>query len=470
MAFTYPSQYDSSQLLLTLIGTFWANEHEDPVVRSYAKARGKAELQSAVNFKELEASAGRHTVPLFHRVRLAPHRILQSERQLATLGDETNLSLWAAPDGLVYVPAIANRPTDQTVLLIHNIDFKMVVDDGIYFVDDPFLNPLFEQTPILDETGEEVDSEITVWLIQADFDQTIAFEQFGYAVNFSLPSAEYRAQERDALNEYLDAVVGGSTRGQIERSLSIFTGLPLANVDGEVVEVISYDAVSRLVITDRSVYRVPFPLDTVPVNILVSVGDELRAGQAICDALRLYDLNRGIDTASVTFNELPALTLSPKFTDPTISGDLTFENVDLPVVVTTDLGFTRIDLALTGAAGDVDQFWDLVHARGIASGTTLAMYLNTGNPDVQPIAANLPATLNPFRILTDWVFRYNAVLVLLKSPVIPDSAPGLLDNLDALRMLRRIIPPNQMVLVLDVTEYDSLGVPITYTTTNLSDP
>lgn len=344
---------------------------------------------------------------------------------------------------MVVSSTLSTTPDNAAVCLFEKIDYDL--DAGmIVFRTDPFLNPAIPQTPIYDSSGNITDWQIDMWFFRPQFDLGLMDEQYGYAINFQLGGQV----GKDLLNVYFDAIVSGTAKEQAERAISLLTGIPLAYED-EVVQLITADSTSQIVATDNYVYRVPFG-----AAILVTVGQSIVAGQAICDALQFFDCNRGIVP---TADQCPGVTLGPGMIDLSIAGPLTFQNESLPVIVTTDMSYTKIELALDGDPGDVDDFWDLAHTRGIAAGDTLAELLDTRTIKVgQPTAANLPANLNPLELVVQNILRYSGRLCVTKSPLFPATAPGI----DQGTFLRKIIPPNELLLIVDITG------PGVFTTTN----
>jgi hypothetical protein len=443
MAYTYPTEYDSADGLLALLGEFWESLHQDATVLYYAGARGQAELQAVNNFDELQLCASRVQMPVFHVTKFFPLTIAQSTGQP---GPFIGSRQWPGPSDLAMTSLLAECPVNTVVALVDAIDYDIDSDFNVVFRTDPFLNPRIPQIPVYNANGDVIDTQIQLWFSRPQFDNDIPNEQYGYAINFQLPASQ---TAKDLINEYLDAVVSGTAKEQVERAISLLVGIPLVFNDNEVVEVITSDATSNLIMTDRSVYRTPFGSVT-----LVAVNDVVMSGQALCDALQFFDCNRGqVPTAA----QCPGVVLDPGLTDLTIPGPLIFQNTSLPVIVTTSLAKTKIELALGGAPADVAQFWTIAHLRGIALGDTLAELMDTRLVQIgQPAAVNLPATLNPLQLLTQNILRYSGRLCVTKSPLFPSSTPGIAQG----TFLRRIIPPNELVLIVDVT------APGVFTTTN----
>jgi len=228
MAYSYPSQYEDKNKLLYFMGPFWSALHVDAVVHSYIFGRGQMELQMVNDFTELVNCAGRQTMPLYHTVHVQPYKLLESDKEI----QDDNSVAWPAPDKLVDA-IITEKIQDAAVCLLNHIDFR--VEDGlVIFREDPFLNTTVEQEEIL-LGGEVIDIQVTLWLNEARFDQSIPEEQFGYAIGLKLPTSQ---NYKDLINAFLDAVVSGTAKEQIERAISLLVGIPLILSDDETVELL----------------------------------------------------------------------------------------------------------------------------------------------------------------------------------------------------------------------------------------
>jgi hypothetical protein len=173
----------------------------------------------------------------------------------------------------------------------------------------------------------------------------------------------------------------------------------------------------------------------------VTPGRIVAAGDALVDTVEVHELNAGVVPAGIT-----TLAIGPGLLAPGYYGDLGFSAAPVPLEVAAGPGrFTKVRFALGGFPADVDRFWDEVHARGVARGQTLAHLLDVrDDPQDEPTAASLPATISPLEFLVENLLRGQTLLVRIRTGGLGPDALGL----GSLRLLRRIVPPHVALLVL----------------------
>jgi hypothetical protein len=218
--------------------------------------------------------------------------------------------------------------------------------------------------------------------------------------------------------------------------------------ESETVSEVSSDGLHTLVLTDRNVYRVS-PESTV----IVAAGDKLEAGDPVCNAVLLYEFNRGQVPA-----DLLGLSLGAGFLQGKYLGEVGFPNRDVAIKIETVGGATKVSCDLGGHPADVTTFWAETHARGIARGKTLAQALDRRDtPEGQPQPDNLPTTINPLSLIVDSALRYNAFVVRADVGGATEDAAGLW----LLTTAERLVPPHTaLILLLDaprVTDDLSIG-------------
>jgi hypothetical protein len=448
MSYTYlDSDLHDPRKLLALLGSFWGDLFlgVDQVVGHLAGA-GEAGYQASIDLAETIRSVGRPTVPVFHTEQWYSCVILESARgSVPVLYGGTGSGVfggglsygasavpvysWACP--VANVDLIMNRIYDPSATLTRGVDF--VIDGGrLVFLADPFADPRFIPGPVLDDEGRAIDRQVTLWLFRPAVDQQHIWMQFGYIMGIQLPSSpEYK----DLVNALLDAITGCTATEQLDRMLAAVTGCPLARGD-EVVVDIAVVGDTLLVITDRWAYQ--FPTAATPV---VRVGDGVEEGDALVDTVETWYLNHG-----TVPGWLGGLAVGEGLLQPGYLSDLMFSDVDTPLVVEPDVdGYTKVSWALGGFPADVAAFWDDVHARGVASGTTLAHMLDVRESPVgEPGPGSLPASINPLGFLAANYLRHNALLVRINTGGCGPAALGL----DQLRHLRRIVPPHEAILIV----------------------
>lgn len=186
----------------------------------------------------------------------------------------------------------------------------------------------------------------------------------------------------------------------------------------ETVEAVDSDATGYRVVTDAAVYRLA-AADTPAV----SVGDVLSAGDPLGTAWALTRLGPTKPT-------LTHLTLPVEFLQGATVGGITWYDEVVPVAVDTDSGRTRVRFRL-GATDetDFDAFWAAGHANGIANGLTLADALDARtSPTTEPMAADLPAFVNPLELVCRELLCGNAWALIVRSDRLGPAAAGSADR------------------------------------------
>lgn len=456
---TYPAtDLDRPEKLLSFCGSFWSDAFTgNDLTEAEQSARGQLDAQTALDFEGLLRAMSRLRINPFRRTvwyRLALRQSLLIPAGMATYGDPRDFAYggtplifygvppsamdaafaWAAPGGLAEPGVLLNRITDAGLTLVPGLDFLY---DGVNLVfrADPFANPLVSVRDQLDDKGNVVDRVAELWMYGADFDHDDVFHQFGYAVTHPAPSGP---AYKDFVNAVYDGLVHGGTALDVAGLFAAAADAPLARGD-ETVEAVVADSAFLWVVTDRHAYRCG--RQATP---LVAVGDVLRQGQPVCDAVTFFEFGTGAIPEG-----LDALAVGPGLLANGYVADLVFRNETVPLVVETDpMGFTKVSFAIYGLAADVAQFWDEVHARGLAAGQTLAELLDQRPPasrTTQPTAAALPATVNPLGFLVANVLRANAFLCRVKTTSFGPDALGLTR---ASQALRTILPPHTLCITL----------------------
>jgi len=483
--YQYPrTDWDKPKDLLATLGSFWSQTYGGRnQIDSIVHAKGQIENQTVQDLLEAVQSLSRYSVPIFHCDNWYPLRLLQSrcndEIAASAKYDGTltynaghrydqplrvaNTYTWAAPSNLHDARLIFNRFTAPSLTWTNGIDFD-ISDGCITFYANPFDDNRVARQPVYSD-GILVDEEAVLWIFRGDLDWDYVYEQFAYVLGIKLQSS---ANYKQLVNAIFDALVGGTTRRQMELGLSAITGIPLVIEPTEIVEHIINDGTHLLVITDAHVYRF---VRTVTVS--VAVGDVVYAGDSLVDALNIHEFTYG-----AVPTDLPALAIGKGMLATCYYSDLIFENRDVPLEVIESseapFGYTYVRFAVGGFPLDVQQFFDTIHERGVAAAerplddcdTTTDSILVPGDEDLpdqrircgtlahlldqrvekigEPTAASLPSTINPLQFVVANILRNNATLVRIRmSGMSPDGL-----GLQALRFLRTIVPPHTAVLVL----------------------
>ena len=466
--FTYPqSDLDRSRALLRALGSYWATTFQaKDQMESYVQAVAESAKQNQLNLLETVAAISRFDIPVFHTENWYP--ITLHKRQLnktdannykfsqnditfdydgAAVFDGVALTdFYAFPviAELVDAGHIFDRMLFPTVDLISGVDFKIDrANSAIIFTRNPFDIATVPRTPVYGADNALVDEVIILWAFRANLDYQYVFKQFSYAINVQLESSE---NAKKLVNAIFDGLVaGGAAVKVLNDALSAIFDIPLVHEDGEVVEVMANDRRGAFIATNKNVYRCP--AGATPV---VAVDQVLHAGDQLVDTFSIIELNRG---------ELPddvaALALDKNFTTACFYGDLIFENKEMPLRVDSDhpSKYTYVDFPLGGFPADVAQFFDSVHARGIKSiapppdvcivpdaqkyGTLAHLLDSRKTPDGEPLAEDLPATINPLQFLVKNVLRNHVIIVTVKISGLGENHL----NLYNIRHVRQLLPP-----------------------------
>lgn len=456
--YIYPaSDYDKARNLLAILGSHWNNVYQGNfLVERYAYGRGQEELQSYQNLMEMVATISRLEVPLYHTDNWYMLTIKESELNNRVLQYGEGAIYGEQPSGGVYqygtpnpaalgqgyrfplpadlkdVNVIVNRLAEPSLTYTRGTDFDLRLDTSeIVFVANPFTDDRVPKRDVV-EGSEVVDREAALWLFRGQFDWDYEYTHFGYVLGLRLESSK---EYRDLVNAVLDALVMGTAQEQLQLALAAITGTPVVIEPVETVELVNSSAGSLDIVTNLNAYK--FPADATAI---VSVGDILHAGDQLVDTVTIDELNTGTIPAN-----LFAVTMGLGFLPGDFVDGLSFRNADVPLEVETVDGKTKISFEVGGIPTDVDAFWDLVHEKGVASGVTLARYLDVRGTGAttEPTAASLPATINPLQFLIENVLRYNAYIVRIKAS--QAAGPIALSNT---RLFRKIVPPWTAMLIL----------------------
>lgn len=460
--FIYPaSDLDRPDMLLALLGSLWSSIYQGrETVRSLVAAVAAQEGQVDTERKQLDKAVSRLTIEVFRTQHWVPLQLLKSQRNSGTwalpvfdgtysfssdpqiyFGMQVSKPFfaWPLPADVVEIPLIVNRISQPSVTLVAGLDY-FLSPGFIVFREDPFAAALAMPQSVLQD-NQVIDQQLTLFGFKVKIDRSDLHDQFGYVLGFNRPSS---VPYKDLINAVLDAMAMGSVAGSVAFAWSAIVNVPLIVADGEKVENIVREPLRTLVITDQRVYA--FKPAAV---VAVTVGQALKRGDTLTDALEFLEFNRGQipDAADVA-----GLAMGSGFLAAGFYQDLVFENKVFPLDVTFDEdGRTRLAWTLGGWPGDISKFFDDLHARGVASGQTLARLLDNrppANRDSEPQAAALPSTINPLEFLCQNVMRNNLLVVRIKP-----AACRVGVGLDAAKILRRVIPPHAAMIVLIELEH-----------------
>ena len=445
----YPAtDLDRKDVLLSLLGSFWQNTYGGRfVVESYLQGLALEENQTLSELQEAVDALGRSTVPVFQTDYWRPVRLLESQlsSQMLKYGDGAVYGfdyMYGVPPPLrtfefplatevAYVPRITNSIVSPTRSFTHGVDY--VVEPGfLVFNSNPFDDDTLSPTDVY-EDGQTVDRELTLWLSGARIDREHIYKHFGYVLRLDLESS---TAYRQLVNVIFDSLVQGAAGNKAIGLIAAVTGTPVAASDGEIVEFVGADANGLSIITDQNAYRY-----SATATALVAVGDVLYSGQQLTDVVTVDELNRGVMPA-----DLFALSVGAGLLPGDFVGPIGFVNSEETLQATVVAGKTRVEFPLLGFPGDVEDFWDRVHSKGLENeDESLATALDIRSKPVptptQPF--HLPATINPLQFLLENVIRGGATLVRVKADKIVSPVSSI-----ELRWLRQITSPWTTMLVL----------------------
>jgi hypothetical protein len=339
---------------------------------------------------------------------------------------QTYSSKVSYPAEVSKIRLLMNRLTMPSLVFSSGIDYT-IVDGRLCFKEDPMASSYVVRRPIYGSGNTITDYEVVLWGFSADVDHDNLWRYIGCAYNFSLPASQRAGV---ALNAIIDSQITGLTSGQLRLLLAALSGVPSVLEAEETVEdIVESDQLQ--IITDKNVYS--YPLGSVAE---VAVGDVVHAGDQLVDTIRVQDLG----SSTLTMAELPAtISLGSEFIGGSYTAPLVFANeeVALDYIGPDDQGIVEVRFAVTGEAADISAFWTSVHAQGKALGRTLANALDTRETPVgEPAPVNLPATVNPMRLVLYELMRSSLLLIRVKTAQLPTGS-----MLDELSRLRSVFPP-----------------------------
>lgn len=449
----YPAGlFDTLDGSLQLIIAYWTEIYGDrDVVLDYVRSSVVQERWLQESGDNWWAAAGRLTCPLFRSrssLVITIRRIDQTAADYNDIGDEDlvidGTVLIGVPasaavsypvgDGVHSAALIADLFNEPTVVLTAGSDFTIGTDGRLLLSDDPFTSG--EWTPYTDDDGNEC---IDLLLLGVRQDMSDFQKIYGSVIGTDGASTE---SYRRYVNAVTDSIVQGTTLLNFVAAIAAAADAPITTTT-ETVESITADDAGMMVITSSAVYRHP---DSA--TVLVEVGEVLAPGTSVTDAVRFLD--RSLPFAEFAEAVYHAVEVPASAFSVTLTGPLTFLDAEEDLVVEAGVsGFTKVTWDMPDDAGDVADFFDAMHANGVAAGATLANYLDRReNPTGQPSAGDLPQTVNPLRMLWDDAWRNGVCVVQVREASFGPDALGLSYARDA---IRRLADPQLFVLLHEVS-------------------
>ena len=454
--FVWPKDLDDARRLLSLVGSFWGETYAgNDLVASLLHAKAQQQAQAQSDLYELTAAFSRFRVPIFHREEWSMLVLRESERntsQLTKFDGTANFDgtvqfdtpytsdthTWLAPSGLVTCPVVSDKITGPTTTYVQDVDFSFEAKNGIIsFRDNPFQREDMPIAEVLD-SGIIVDRTMTLWIYGGTYDWDTVYRQYGYVLGTVMQSSR---PYKELVNAIYDGIIDGTNTRSLSSFMSAVCDVPLAKTT-ETITQIHRDAEGLWIVSDVNAYHY-----ATQANAIVTVGQVVQEDDALVDALRFYDLNRGEVPSSVVSLALGQGTLSSAFLR-----ELVFENKTVPLQIEENVdGYTKVSFEISGWPSDVEKFWDSVHSDGVAKDDTLAMRLDTRiNKSGQPNARYLPATINPLKFLAENIYRGNAFMITVRPEAFGSQSLGL----HAARFLRKLVPPQTAYFLLATFGFD----------------
>jgi hypothetical protein len=461
MTYVYPTNDLQDKLkVLGLLGSFWVNVYDGrTLVADITQTRLEEEQQNFQDMEETVLAVARRTVPIHHTENWHHVRLLRSEMNSTDAAlwrfDEVGLPAFDAlpgftfdepfntaeytfdiPTNLAEVDLIQDGITSATTVLHRGLDFRLDLDRAaLIFREDPFSNTDLTQEQVF-EDGVITDQAITLWAFRAMMDWRLPFVHHGFILGLELTSSQ---EYKNLINATLDAIVGGTSRREVEELVAQLAGLPLVRGAEETVEDVADDLHYTLVLTDQNVYKFPKTVTTT-----VTTGDTVLEGDSLVDDFELIEFRRGQSS-----DNLMALVMGKGMLSSELFGEIMFENIDVPLTVTGATDSERVEFALGGHPLDTEQFWDIVHDRRLTYGSSLYDLLAAE-------VGGVPTTVNPMEFLIENVLRNNAFAIRLRAAGFGENALGLGPGI----LLRRIMPPHvTLLLVIELTTLtDSVNI------------
>lgn len=458
MSTTPTTELTDGATLLSLLGSHWSSIYDgQQTVADVLQSNGMLAQQVENNMLETAACVAIETVPVWHRERMMPLILKESElnanllgallyddaEQLATYDDARGYEYGSPVNRLVYsfpidsgihsIAAITDGSVSCNMSLVWQLDFSLdSTRRAISFFDNPFDNSRLKTRTIFDDEGNPIRT-LELWMWAVDVDQRFTYMQFGHLVASEFSSSEtYRKFVVAAMR----SLRLGAGRKQIEQIAEAATGIRLAQSNETVRQLLEFNGY-KFAITDLNVYR--FKSSAL---WLVAVGDSLIPGQSIVDTVRLVPARSSSIPAGVL-----GFCLSRGLLDPRIIGsELFFYNKEVPFNSVTRYGKQFAEFELSGDAADVAAFWNHVHGQNTPYEDTLAYLIDSRVPKSNNTRdAVIPATINPCKFLFDNLLSVGVSWLSINWS---DCDGGI--GLQAFNLIRDILPP-WLLLAIQVT-------------------
>ena len=431
--------------LLKGLGSFWNEQFQDrAVVEQVVRATGDLFRQADIDMKErLLIARDRAHAPLYHRqlwwrVEITMDDLVVENPNVPAYDPDGPVY---SPDNLFYgqgVPQLwvfsVPKALEQVRCLVNQVvDPSFIAYQGGGLFHRPGFIGL-TQNPLATDTFEKVSTDrgtaAVLWFYQSDWSQNTWNEYYAIPLQSAGPPREY---QRSLVDGLWSARIQGPSWSNLYKVVTGCTGVPLCRSDNEIVEYVQSSDLLR-VVTDKHVYAFPGSHSAT-----VSVGDVLREGQSMTDALDLVEMR---DIASSGY---PILLPPEFFPRPArIQAPLLFPNETVPVVDGgLDVDGNRIvEFDIYGDPEDVERYLRY----GAQVGLYRAFDKRGPNAPTQPLPQNLINTINPAVLVAS---HLAPKLILLVGDRRQWPAPAAYQE-QLPRHLASLVPPHGRVIIQDL--------------------
>jgi len=347
-------------------------------------------------------------------------------KELGTYKVKIGSSQSGSQESIKEVGGVVNRPIAPTVSLESTTDYT-VSGGYIYFIEDPTTLG-FTNSSIYNATTGEDEPTIVFWLYNSSSDFNRVYNHFGYVIG--MYSAESTENYKNLVNAIFDTLLKGSNLESFKTAAACILGVPVVSGAQEVVATIGTDVstLETVITTDLNTYTFP-----VGSTANVAVGDTVYSGDSLIEEFQVVDGDR-------------LLTFEPEgfgveLRNPAYSGPLIFENADVALTTVATDTKVRVEFSIGGDSSDIALFWSNVRAWEDTTGVSLANLLSLDDITGEPLPNQLPATINPAKLVIREILRDN--LVILKAD---QEVRTTITSTEFIPKLRDILHPHTMLL------------------------
>lgn len=464
---------NNGQLLWLWLGGFWQKVYQNPnFARDMQSGQGLLSIQLYLNFLESMNRINRNDVPVFHRERWKPVRLLKSQAgagSLLTIGADpvANLGPQVSADYVygatfklggtsalsasVSYPltgvqdigsGICNSIIGPKSVLVAGTDF-VVKDSTIYFLRerDPFTDANFPVRRVA--TQGVADEELVLWCMDTLEEHDYVYNQLGYVFGIKLESSTYYAE---LVNRIWDLYNLGTPVQTLKSALGAILSEPCVVDAQETVVKVLTNSDSLQVITDARVYTLPV---TAVLRSVVMPGAVLTAGDYFTETIRIYHninplhLNTSGEYGARFRTDVPAMFFGPEMFKSSLTFGIgaAFELSDIVSAGLDANGNPRLKFDLFGDAQDIQTFWTdfwaYCETNGISSATCFTDYLDSA-------VGNTYGRVAPLEYFLRYFLRPNLCVVVVDGDRLSPTGYA---NVNQLQLLKSVLPAHVLMMV-----------------------